>query len=133
MGRRDCCVPLEALEAVLGPVHAEGIVDDAAPNAPGQLSSHYAPGARVRLNADAPKLGEAWLGFGKDPERGSAISLNLSASGDLDQAAAMLFAALRQLDEWLDGSGTIAVAPIPDEGLGRAINDRLRRAAAPRG
>ena len=126
-------VSLEALEAALGPVRSEGIVDDTAPSAPGQLSSHYAPGARVRLNAEAPTLGEAWLGFGKDPERGSAISMNLSATGNLDEAAALLFAALRQLDEWLEGSGTIAVAPIPDKGLGRAINDRLRRAAAPRG
>lgn len=125
-------VSLEAMEAALGPVSAAAIIEDAAPNAPGQLSSHYAPGAAVRLNAQGPVLGEAWLGFGPDPERGSAISLNLSPSGDLEEAAATLFAALRQLDEWLDRRGTIAVAPIPDEGLGRAINDRLRRAAAPR-
>lgn len=125
-------VSLEALQNALGDVRSEVVIDDTAPSAPGQLSSHYAPGARVRLNADAPTLGEAWLGFGPDPERGSAISLNLSRSGDLEQAAAMLFAALRQLDEWLDGSGVIAVAPIPEDGLGRAINDRLRRAAAPR-
>lgn len=125
-------VSLEELEVVLGDVRSEVVIDDTAPSAPGQLSSHYAPNARVRLNAEAPSLGEAWLGFGADPERGSAISLNLSPSGDLDDAAAMLFAALRQLDEWLDGSGVIAVAPIPDTGRGRAINDRLRRAAAPR-
>ena len=125
-------VSLEELEAVLGDVRSETIIDDTAPTAPGQLSSHYAPSARVRLNAEAPSLGEAWLGFGADPERGSAISMNLSPSGNLDEAAAMLFVALRQLDEWLDGSGVIAVAPIPEAGLGRAINDRLKRAAAPR-
>ena len=123
---------LEALEAVLGPVRASGIVEDAAPDAPGQMTSHYAPGAALRLEADAPRLGEAWLGFGPDPERGSAISRNLSADGSLEEAAANLFAHLRMLDELLDYKGTIAVAPIPVEGLGRAINDRLARAAAPR-
>jgi L-threonylcarbamoyladenylate synthase len=126
-------VSLEALEAALGPVGAAAIVEDQTPNAPGQLSSHYAPGAAVRLDAAAPELGEAWLGFGPDPARGSAISLNLSPSGALEEAAAPLFAALRQLDEWLDRRGSIAVASIPEHGLGRAINDRLRRAAAPRG
>jgi len=125
-------VSLEALEAAIGPVSSGVIVDDKAPVAPGQLSSHYAPGAVLRLNADAPKLGEAWLGFGPDPARGSAISLNLSPSGDLEEAASYLFSALRQIDEWLEKSGIIAVAPIPETGLGLAINDRLRRAAAPR-
>ena len=125
-------VPVEALEAVIGPVQSGEVVDNKAPSAPGQLSSHYAPGARLRLNAEAPALGEAWLGFGPNPERKSAISMNLSPSGDLEQAGAALFAALRQLDEWLEGSGVIAVAPIPDSGMGLAINDRLKRAAAPR-
>lgn len=125
-------VSLEDLQHLLGDVRSDVIIDDAAPSAPGQLSSHYAPGARVRLNADAPTLGEAWLGFGPDPDRMSAISMNLSPSADLSEAGEHLFAALRQLDEWLDGSGVIAVASIPDTGLGRAINDRLRRAAAPR-
>ena len=125
-------ISLEALTDALGPVRSDIITDDKAPSAPGQLSSHYAPGAQLRLNADAPTLGEAWLGFGPDPERSSAIAFNLSTSGDLEEAGANLFAALRQLDEWLEGSGTIAVAPIPEDGLGRAINDRLNRAAAPR-
>jgi len=125
-------VSLEALIYALGPVRSEAITDDQTPSAPGQLSSHYAPGAKLRLNAEEPTLGEAWLGFGPNPERGSAIMLNLSASGDLDEAGANLFSALRHLDEMLEGSGTIAVAPIPEDGLGHAINDRLRRAAAPR-
>jgi len=125
-------VTLEVLERVLGPVRAAGVVEDAAPSAPGQMSSHYAPGAALRLEAAEPTLGEAWLGFGPDPARGSAISLNLSAAGSLEEAAACLFAHLRALDTLLDGAGTIAVAPIPREGLGHAINDRLARAAAPR-
>ncbi len=125
-------VTLDALEALLGPVKAVGVVEDEAPNAPGQMTSHYAPGAMVRLDALEPRLGEAWLGFGPNPERGSAISLNLSPDGSLDVAAANLFAHLRALDTLLDGKGTIAVAPIPNEGLGHAINDRLARAAAPR-
>lgn len=125
-------VTLEALEAVLGPVEAVGIVDDDAPSAPGQMTSHYAPGAALRLDAEEPRLGEAWLGFGPDPERASAISLNLSLDGSLDVAAANLFSHLRSLDTLLDGKGTIAVASIPAEGLGHAINDRLARAAAPR-
>ncbi len=125
-------VTVEALEAVLGPVRALGIVEDVAPNAPGQMTSHYAPGAALRLAAVEPRLGEAWLGFGADPQRGSALSLNLSPEGSLEVAAANLFAHLRTLDTLLDGKGTIAVAPIPAEGLGHAINDRLARAAAPR-
>lgn len=125
-------VSLEALEGVLGRVAADQLIEDTAPNAPGQLSSHYAPGAQLRLNADAPRLGEAWLGFGAEPERGSAIARNLSPNGQLDEAAARLFGHLRELDSLLQGAGVIAVAPIPQDGLGRAINDRLARAAAPR-
>jgi L-threonylcarbamoyladenylate synthase len=125
-------ITLEALEAALGPVRAPAIVDDAAPAAPGQMSRHYAPGASLRLDATAPRLGEAWLGFGSDPERGSALSRNLSRDGSLEEAAANLFAHIRMLDELLGYTGTIAVAPVPAHGLGRAINDRLARAAAPR-
>lgn len=91
-------------------------------NAPGQLKSHYAPNASLRLNADAPLEGEAWLGFGPSPHRG----LNLSPSGDLIEAASKLFAMMRALDQRFD---KIAVAPIPQDGLGEAINDRLQRAA----
>lgn len=125
-------VTVEALEAALGPVAAAGIVEDAAPSAPGQMTSHYAPGAALRLGAEAPRLGEAWLGFGPDPARGSAIARNLSPDGSLEEAAFNLFAHLRLLDDLLGGRGTIAVAAIPARGLGRAINDRLARAAAPR-
>lgn len=94
-------------------------------NAPGQLSSHYAPDAPVRLNAEAPDEGEAYIGFGNSP----AGDINLSPKGDLVEAAAGLFAALRAIDRF---AKPIAVAPIPETGLGAAINDRLRRAAAPR-
>lgn len=93
---------------------------------PGQLTSHYAPNAAVRLNAQAAAGGEALLGFGDAPD----ATLNLSPAGDLKEAAANLFAMLRALD---DGAyRAIAVSPIPETGLGIAINDRLRRAAAPR-
>jgi L-threonylcarbamoyladenylate synthase len=95
------------------------------------LASHYAPGAALRLNAEAPRPGEARLGFGPGPE-GAGPSLNLSPAGDLAEAAANLFAHLRALDAAMGGRGVIAVAPIPETGLGAAINDRLRRAAAPR-
>lgn len=118
-------LPLEAIEALIGPVSTTG--DDATkPTAPGQLASHYAPKARLRLNAvDAP--GEVLIGFG--PVK---AALTLSDKGDLTEAAANLFAILHQADDLAGPGGLIAVAPIPDEGLGRAINDRLARAAAPR-
>ncbi len=96
-----------------------------APLAPGQLASHYAPLASVRLNATEARPGEFLLGFG--PVTGD---LSLSPSGDLVEAASNLYAALHDCDA--RGVSRLAVAPIPDEGLGRAINDRLRRAAAPR-
>jgi L-threonylcarbamoyladenylate synthase len=115
------CLGAGALAAP-GPALAPG----ARPEAPGQLASHYAPSARLRLNASAPREGEAWLGFGPGGPPGGAT---LSASGDLVEAAANLFGALHSLD---GTAGTIAVAPVPEHGLGRAINDRLRRAAAPR-
>ncbi len=118
-------VPVEALEGLLGPLASGG--NAAKPNAPGQLLSHYAPGAAVRLNAEAARSGEVRLGFGP-----GAADLNLSPTGDLVQAAANLFHLLRQADALAGPQGTIAIAPIPDRGLGRAINDRLRRAAAPR-
>lgn len=95
--------------------------------APGQLASHYAPRARLRMNAVAPEPGEAFLGFGPHHRDGSP---NLSRSGDLTEAAANLFGMLRTLDA--SGAAGIAVAPVPAHGLGEAINDRLQRAAAPR-
>jgi len=119
-------LPVEAIEACLGaPLlhHAP----DAAINAPGQLASHYAPEAPLRLNATTARPGERLLGFG--PVEGA--TLNLSPSGDMVEAAANLFHHLHALDA--GGAAPIAVSPVPDIGLGRAINDRLRRAAAPRG
>ena len=95
------------------------------PNAPGQLDSHYAPKAGVRMNVTEPRTGEVVLGFGHVD-----CDLNLSPAGDLTEAAANLFRYLHDLDA--AATGNIAVAPIPEHGLGRAINDRLRRAAAPR-
>ena len=91
--------------------------------APGQLARHYAPRAKLRLNATAPRTGEAWLGFGTAPDS----EHNLSPQGDLIEAASNLFAMLRALDA--SGAEVIAVAPIPFEGVGVAINDRLTRAA----
>lgn len=118
-------LPLEAVEECLDrgvPYEALG----AAPNAPGQLASHYAPSVPVRLNAHEAVEGEALLGFGPDIR---AAALNLSPSGDLVEAAANLFHFLRKLD---DEGCPIAVSTIPNKGLGRAINDRLKRAAAPK-
>lgn len=123
-------VPAEALEAALGmalPTGGDADGDAMKPSAPGQLASHYAPVAGVRLGVAVPRAGEVWVGFGDCP--GAALSL--SPTGDLVQAAANLFHILRQADD-LAGAGGIAFAPVPEVGLGRAINDRLRRAAAPR-
>ncbi|MBD3679727.1 MAG: threonylcarbamoyl-AMP synthase [Rhodobacteraceae bacterium] len=117
-------LPAEAIEKCLGAPLAQHQGSDT-PNAPGQLASHYAPDALMRLDAEKAQEGEVLLGFGA-----LEGALNLSASGDLVEAAANLFHHLRALDSM--GTGRIAVAPIPDHGLGRAINDRLRRAAAPR-
>ena len=115
-------VAAEEIEAVLGQILAGR--DEGAISAPGQLASHYAPDARVRLNAKAPRKGELFLGFGA-----MECDLNLSPAGDLAEAAANLFGHLHALDA---RGHPIAVAPIPETGLGAAINDRLRRAAAPR-
>ncbi len=125
-------VTREQLEQVAGPISDAPVTNDLAPSAPGQLSSHYAPGARLRLNAAQPELGEAWLGFGEEPQRTSAITINLSPTASVEEAATNLFAHLRILDAQLEYSGTIAVAAIPENGIGLAINDRLNRAAAPR-
>ncbi|AUQ61276.1 L-threonylcarbamoyladenylate synthase [Phaeobacter inhibens] len=113
----------EEIEAVLG--HTLHLRDASDPlTAPGQLLSHYAPRASVRLNVTTPQDSELYLGFGA-----MECDLNLSASGDLREAAAQLFGHLHRLDA---RAQPIAVAPIPETGLGVAINDRLRRAAAPR-
>ena len=113
------------IEAVIGPVRF-GLDDPTAPKAPGQLASHYAPGLPVRLNATEANPGEVLIGFGQ--VKGA---LTLSAGGDLLEAAANLFSMLRQADN-ATLYKSIAVAPIPEAGIGLAINDRLRRAAAPR-
>ncbi len=113
----------EQIETVLGQP-LERRVKTAPLNAPGQMTSHYAPAARVRLNVQGPVSGEVLLGFGPGP-----CDLNLSPSGNLTEAAANLFGHLHQLDA---RNLPIAVSPIPDHGLGAAINDRLHRAAAPR-
>lgn len=98
------------------------------PLSPGQLASHYAPRARVVLNATRPEPGAALLAFGPTVLEHDAEMINLSPKGDLIEAAANLFAAMRALDA--TGAATIAVMPIPTHGLGEAINDRLQRAAA---
>ncbi len=121
-------VPAEALETMLGPLVIATNAEK--PTAPGQLASHYAPGAAVRLEVTRPDPGEIWVGFGPDC---AGATMTLSATGDLVEAAAALFQTLRAADDLTGAEGSIAFAPIPDHGLGRAINDRLRRAAAPRG
>lgn len=142
----------EDIEARLGKPLSLLTTDPTAPSSPGQLSRHYAPRAKLRLNVEAPEDSEAFLAFGHEPftlrqaqDEGSktnesmkdlhaepveacqqSITLNLSPTSDLAEAAANLFVMLRKLDETHD---RIAVAPIPATGLGRAINDRLARAA----
>jgi L-threonylcarbamoyladenylate synthase len=129
---------VEAIEALIGPVgrgspHA---VAEAARTlrSPGLQVSHYAPDAPVRLNADAARGDEALLAFGA-PLQGAGAVFQLSAARDLTEAAANLFVGLRHLDAEAARLGLIGIAvmPIPEQGLGLAINDRLRRAAAPRG
>ena len=119
----------EAIEAVTGPIalgHALP-TGDAARKSPGQLESHYAPSRPVRLRATDVQPDEGLLAFGPSPLRGARLTLNLSPSGDLTEAAANLFAQLRALDR--PEIARIAVMPVPQTGLGLAINDRLRRAA----
>ena len=105
-----------------------GLRQDDSLKSPGMLESHYAPSIPVRLNAAEVRGDEALLAFGPSPLPGAAYTLNLSARGDLIEAAANLFAHLRVLDD--PRHRAIAVMPIPAEGIGEAINDRLRRAAA---
>jgi L-threonylcarbamoyladenylate synthase len=99
----------------------------ATPASPGMLARHYAPATKLRLDARDVREGEALLAFGPNVPRHTGLAINLSAAGELAEAAANLFAALRALDA--SGAEAIAVMPIPDMGLGEAINDRLRRAA----
>ena len=132
---RAGAVTVDAVERVLGEpvtrvVEASASATDDRPIAPGQLASHYAPRAPLRLNATDLRAGEALLAFGPHALPTFGPTINLSPTGDLIAAAANLFAALRQLDTLQPSA--IAVTPIPDTGLGEAINDRLRRGAAPR-
>ncbi len=124
-------LPREEIERVLGHALVSPSVEDAAdaPLAPGMLASHYAPKAKVRLEATTPRAGEALLAFGPSPSF-EGTTLNLSPRGDLIEAAANLFSHLRALDA--SGATAIAVMPVPHDGLGDAINDRLSRAAAPK-
>jgi L-threonylcarbamoyladenylate synthase len=119
-------VPAAAIEAEIGPLAGAG---DGPARSPGMMSQHYAPGLPLRLDAREARAGEALLAFGPDAPEGAAETLNLSPAGDLDEAASNLFAMLHALDR-PEYTG-IAVTPIPVGGRGAAINDRLRRAAAP--
>ena len=127
---RPGAITAEELSAVLGQEIGRSFASPDAPTSPGQLESHYAPSARLRLNVSVPDPGEALLAFGESVPAHCAPMRNLSQTGDLVEAAANLFDALRALDA--EGCASIAVMPIPGEGLGEAINDRLLRAAAPR-
>jgi len=119
-------LPREAIETVLAQKLASA-KSDAPVASPGQLATHYAPNTTLRLGATAVRSDEALLAFGREVPEGALAAINLSASGDLQEAAAKLFGALRELDQ--AGASAIAVMPIPEHGLGEAINDRLRRAA----
>jgi L-threonylcarbamoyladenylate synthase len=120
-------VAREDLSRALGRPIGIATGDPSQPASPGMLARHYAPRARLRLEARDVREGEALLAFGDPVPHHTAPMINLSASGDLIEAAANLFAALRALDA--SGVATIAVMPIPEQSLGEAINDRLRRAA----
>jgi len=122
-------LPRDAIERVLGGPLTITSTDEEAPPAPGMLASHYAPKAFLRLEADGAQPGEALLAFGQAPDF-SGPTLNLSPRGDLVEAAANLFSHLRALDA--SGAKRIAVMKVPHGDLGEAINDRLKRAAAPR-
>jgi L-threonylcarbamoyladenylate synthase len=119
---RPGAVTRAEIERLIGPL-AEAEADAA--RSPGRLARHYAPAAPLRLNAEAPRDGEAYLAFGPAPD--DVRTFNLSPTGSLAEAAARLFSALRAADALAPAA--IAVAPIPDDSLGEAINDRLRRAA----
>ena len=134
---RPGALPRAEIERIVplaeSPRGAEPSDSEELPSAPGQLASHYAPRARLRLDAESVRAGEALLAFGPLPAAGAeqaAAVLNLSRRGDLIEAAANLFSHLRTLDA--SGVAAIAVMPVPRAGLGEAINDRLERAAAPR-
>ena len=121
---REGGISAEQIAAVLGQPPQQH--DNAKITAPGQMLSHYAPQARVRLNVSKPDTNEVWIGFGPNC---AGATFSLSPSGDLGEAAANLFSTLHKADAM---GRPIAIAPVPDHDIGAAINDRLRRAAAPR-
>ncbi|HSD93096.1 MAG TPA: L-threonylcarbamoyladenylate synthase [Methyloceanibacter sp.] len=123
---RPGAVPREAIELVLGAPLVTAREGERGAS-PGQLATHYAPSTPLRLNVADVLPSEALLAFGPDVPHGALVTINLSVGGNLEEAAAKLFAALRELDQ--AGPETIAVMPIPAHGLGEAINDRLQRAA----
>ena len=124
-------ITVEEIEAAIGASVTRQTSGDI--QAPGMMTSHYAPGATVRLNATEVRTGEALLAYGSNRAEGydTAVAVrNLSEQGDVREAAANLFQFMKELDR--SGASTIAVEPVPNTGLGEAINDRLARAAAPR-
>jgi L-threonylcarbamoyladenylate synthase len=123
---RPGALPREAIELVLGGPLAMAKANHRGAS-PGQLETHYAPNTTLRLGAMSVRPDEALLAFGRDVPQGARLTINLSTSGNLEEAAAKLFGALRELDRL--GAQAIAVMPIPAHGLGEAINDRLQRAA----
>jgi len=127
---RPGAISSTAIEEVLGERLVRARETGEHLTSPGQMRSHYAPNSTLRLNALSWERDEAVLGFGSIAPHPSRACINLSPAGDLVEAAANLFAALRALDA--SGARTIAVTPVPRDGLGEAINDRLERAAAPR-
>ena len=122
-------VPREAIETEIGSIAVSDALPlgDSARKSPGQLESHYAPARPVRLEATGVSADEGLLAFGPSVPQGAMLTYNLSVAGDLGEAAANLFAMMRLLDR--PGIGRIAVMPVPQTGLGLAINDRLRRAS----
>ncbi len=126
---RPGSVSKEDIEEKTG-IETRYAADKPAPQSPGQLASHYAPEAEVRLGATDVRDGEALLAFGPVVPDGAMALRNLSEKSDLVEAAANLFRMLRELDQ--SGARMIAVMAIPDKGIGHALNDRLKRAAAPR-
>jgi len=126
---RHGAVTRDQLEQILGPIDDASVPEAGqAPRSPGQIAKHYAPSIPIRINATDPRPDEAHISFGATAANNAAAAINLSPTGDMIEAAARLFAALRELDR--PEFAGIAVAPVPETGIGRAINDRLRRAAA---
>ena len=123
---RPGALPREAIELVLGAPLAAAKANHRGAS-PGQLETHYAPHTKLRLSATHVSGSEALLAFGPEAPLSAGVTINLSPSGNLEEAAAKLFAALRELDR--TNATAIAVMPIPAHGLGEAINDRLQRAA----